>query len=241
MHLLTPAVSGTYSLMEEGLKETSRNRPIRLRISHGRQLCILAGIACVHLIMQSAQAQPVRFAIDSDSSRFLFTVAHLGMFDVNGSFREVAGFVEVDLATGVPVRTEIELQASSIFTDDSSRDENLRSEDFLDVQRHPVVRFKSLSIIPPDSSDGEYQIEGLITIFGVTRKLVAPFMFEIDGRINLKNDLGLIVNDASGKIEISTEFMLDREDFNLTFGRIMDAMIGDEIKVHVRIVARAQT
>ena len=69
-----------------------------------------------------------------------------------------------------------------------------------------------------------FEIEGELTIFGMTKKLRVPFAFNLDDDI----------------VYIQAEFELSREDFRLSFGRLMDAMVGDQISVRVRIVARAQ-
>ena len=205
---------------------------------------IFGGLAFFAFANQPAEAQLRTFIIDSDSSEFAFTVEHLGLFKVDGSFQESSGSVQVDLDRKLPVQADVELSVASINTDDDSRDENLRSDEFLDAERYPFIRFEGVAIMgskseiaTDDSSRGrtegggrseENQIEGQITIFGVTRDVQIPFTFEIDDET------------AVPTIVIRAQFKLSRDEFSLSFGRLMDAMVGDEISVRVRIVARAQ-
>jgi len=208
-----------------------------MRVSSFSQIYILVGLVLALQTIQSmdAAAQDANsqiFIVDSDSSEFVFKVAHFGMFDVNGSFQEASGFIEVDMSRELPVRAEIELRVESINTDDDTRDQNLRSDEFLDAERFPVVRFESFTIRKPESTgenlDQKSHIEGQMTIFGAKRNLQFPFTFEIRDEIK------------PATVYIHAEFKLSRDDFNLSFGRLMDAMVGDEISVRVRIVARAQ-
>lgn len=210
-----------------------------MRVSPFSEIYVPVVLALALMANQSVevlaqQTEPRTFIIESDSSEFAFTVAHFGMFDVDGFFQDVSGFVEVDLIREMPLRAEIELRVKSIDTDDESRDENLRSDEFLDAEKFPLIRFESLYVrnLKPagESGDGagNYQIAGKITIFGVTKDIQVPFTFEI------KEETERAI------ISIRAEFQLSRKDFNLSFGRFMDAIVGDKISVTVRIVARAQ-
>jgi polyisoprenoid-binding protein YceI len=176
-----------------------------------------------------SMAQSVRFRVNPDSSLFAFTVAHMGMLDVDGSFQNVDGLIEISRETSAPVSATVTLDVASITTGNASRDENLRSDEFLDVEQFPLIQFASRSIVKSETEQNMFHIVGDLTIYGVTKPLEmsVPFNFA----------------DSSGQstIVIDAAFSLFRKDFKLSFGRIMNAMVGDEIHVRVRIAADIET
>ena len=185
---------------------------------------VLCGLVFVLLAARPVRAQPQSFFVDSDSSEFTFAVEHLGMFTVNGSFQLSSGTVDVDWSSRVPTRAIIELNTESIKTDNESRDEDLRSEDFLDALRYPTIRFEGHTIKHGETTS----ITGRLTISGNTEEIQVPFKFEI------RDDI------IPATIIVRSHFKLSRETFDLSFGRFMDAMVGDEISVRIRIVARSE-
>ena len=73
---------------------------------------------------------------------------------------------ESDLANS---RVEVSIEAASIHTRDDQRDAHLKSADFFDVEKFSTLSFKSKGI--SIARDGEWSVEGELTIRGVTRKV----------------------------------------------------------------------
>lgn len=165
------------------------------------------------------------YEIDSEESVFEFRVTHLGLLDVVGSFEDAGGTVEIDPTTGAPIRTSIEIRSESISTDDKSRDDTVRSDEFLDVDRFPSIGFESSSIEQTGTSPQNFRVVGSLTIAGVTKQLDAIFSMSETSDTN------------PGRLDINSQFVLNRADYGLKFGRIMNAMVGDTIDVTLRIVA----
>ena len=154
-------------------------------------------------------AQVETYRIDKNQSSVAFEVTHLGVLKVNGQFKDFSGmfvFVEEKLT-----HIESKIEVESIDTDDTSRDQSLVDEGYLNAKEHPFIQFKSISV-------KDNVITGLLTIKEVEKNMEFPF------HLMKKKDFY--------QITIST--LLSRKDFNLNFGT-MDALVGDEIRIELKI------
>ena len=105
------------------------------------------------------------WAVDPAHSAVGFSVKHLGIATVRGRFEEFEGTLEIgdDLSTARAFGTA---QVNSINTDETARDEHLRSADFFGAEANPELRFESTSVRPLD--EDTFEIEGDLTMNGVT-------------------------------------------------------------------------
>jgi len=76
-----------------------------------------------------------------------FRTRHMMVSWVNGMFKNISGTVEFDTETGEFQSMETEFDAKSLWTGLEMRDNHLRSADFLDVENHPKITFKSTKIV----------------------------------------------------------------------------------------------
>ena len=176
-----------------------------------------------------ASGQVKRFIVDNDQSSFTFTVAHLGMLDVVGELSGASGYIDVEMETGIPAETRVSLNATTLSTDNSSRDETIHSDEFLDTGRYPAIEFTSTEFslqYEPTLADSGYSGEGELTIAGTTKPI--SFLYALEPATTA---------DGRNTITVSSTFLLSRENFRLEFGRIMDAMVGDEVAVTVVLTA----
>jgi len=98
---------------------------------------------------------------------------------VKGRFGGVAGTIEVDEETPNRSRVEVEIDAASIDTGVEQPDEHLRSADFMDVERHPAITFRSTRLEGAYGEPGDsFQLAGDLTIRGTTREVVLDVTFE---------------------------------------------------------------
>ncbi|MGH7574379.1 MAG: YceI family protein [Longimicrobiales bacterium] len=88
------------------------------------------------------------WTIDPQHAHAEFAVRHLMISTVKGRFAEVSGTVQADEADPTRSSVEIEIEAASIDTRVEQRDQHLRSADFLDVENHPKITFRSRRIEP---------------------------------------------------------------------------------------------
>jgi polyisoprenoid-binding protein YceI len=105
------------------------------------------------------------------SARSTFTRVHGKIPGITGDIR----FSENDL-NGSWFNMSVE--AKNLDTDNKKRDNHLRSADFLDVEKFPLIKFKSKSI---SKSETGFSVTGDLTIKDVTKEISFPFSFENQG------------------------------------------------------------
>ncbi len=106
------------------------------------------------------------YAIDATHSSMVFRILHTNMGYVFGMFRGVDGSFTFDPDNLDESSFEFTADASSIFTNNETRDEHLRSPDFFAAEEHPEITFESTSV--EEVNEGTYRITGDLTMRGTT-------------------------------------------------------------------------
>ncbi|WP_370942147.1 YceI family protein [Amycolatopsis sp. cg5] len=144
------------------------------------------------------------WTIDVAHSEVAFTVRHMMIATVRGSFESVTGRIEIaeDLAAS---SIEVEIDTASVHSRNPKRDEHLRSDQFLDVAAFPKATFRSTAVNLDRGLDAAV-LAGELTIHGVTKQL--DFALRFNG----------VATDPWGntKAGFSAEATIDRHDFGLT-------------------------
>ncbi|MBS1532531.1 MAG: YceI family protein, partial [Bacteroidetes bacterium] len=102
-----------------------------------------------------------------------FTIQNFG-FDVNGSFTGLHGAIDFDPQKPENARFDVDIDASSINTDNTLRDGHLRGASYFDVKNHPRIRLESIKV-EADSQPGSYKLLGKLTIKNTTKNIFVPF------------------------------------------------------------------
>lgn len=163
-------------------------------------------------------AETSTWTIDSAHSGVEFSIKHLGVSTVRGSFSGVTGAVIWDSANVGDSHVEATIDTNTLNTGQPKRDEHLKSPDFFDVTKYPTMTFQSTSV--KRSSDGKLQIIGNLKLGGQTR----PVTLDVDGPAAPQK--GMNGKLVSG---FSATGMLKRSDFN--FGqKYTEPVLGDDVK-----------
>jgi polyisoprenoid-binding protein YceI len=101
----------------------------------------------------------------------LFQVRHL-ISRVRGRFSDFEGAIDFDAEHPERSKVALTIRTASIDTNEPNRDTHLRSGDFFDVDRYPLLTFTSTSIRPRGGQI--YDVEGDLTIRGVARRITLP-------------------------------------------------------------------
>jgi len=152
-----------------------------------------------------------------------FKVRHMMIANVKGRFSKVSGVLVLDEAKPANSRVEASIEAASIATLDDQRDAHLKSADFLDVEKHPTLSFKSTGI--GAVGNGELSIEGDLTIHGVTRKV----RFAAEGPTAPAKDPW-----GNSRVAISAEAKINRKDFGLTWNAALETggiLVGEDVAI----------
>jgi polyisoprenoid-binding protein YceI len=161
--------------------------------------------------------------IDPAHSHAQFKVKHMMISNVKGEFAGVSGKLELNASDITKSKVEASIDATTINTREPQRDAHLKSADFLDTEKFPVLTFKS-SRISKITID-QLSVEGDLSIHGVSRSVV----FEVEGpSAPMKDPWG------NTRIGLSATTRINRKDFGLTWNSALEAgglMVGEEVTI----------
>lgn len=189
-------------------------------------------------------SKETKWSIDPSHSEISFKVRHLMIAHVKGSFKSFDASIYTEGTDFTTADIDLWIDAASINTGDSTRDEHLKGPDFFDVANHKQLNFTSSTIGKPDK-DGNHELWGELTIKGITKnvKLMVQFGrlvkdpwanekagFTLTGTIN-RTDWGLIWNSTleAGGIMVSEEVTITCEVELINAGKKDLVMQLDEI------------
>jgi len=152
-----------------------------------------------------------------------FSAKHLGMMTVRGHFAELTASGEIDVEH--PERSTIEatINTGSIRTHNEQRDNDLRSSNFLEVDKYPTLSFKSTRIEPAGAD--RYTLTGDLTIKGTTR----PVSLDVV-KYGEFND-----PQMGHRIGYAAEGQINRKDFGMRFDMMLDGkfIVSNEIQINI--------
>jgi len=181
------------------------------------------------VLLVAAPAVAGSWTIDPAHSVMNFKVRHI-FSRTGGSFDRWEGTMSFDGENPASLAAEISIEAASINTDNESRDEHLRGEDFFDVEKYPAIHFISTSA---EQRDGSWVLVGNLTMHGVTKEVAIDFEFHGAGL----NPWGQTVAGFSGSL------VVNRKDFGIEWNKSLDAggaVLGDEISIDLEVEAAEQ-
>lgn len=163
---------------------------------------------------------PGIWTIDAAHSSVAFSVKHLMISKVRGSFSGFSGTVTVPedrLATAV----EVTIDPATVNTADANRDAHLKNGDFFDTEQFPSWKFVSKGI----RVDGDdYVLTGDLTMRGVTK----PVDLEVEFEGVSKDPWGNI------KAGFSAQGEVNRKDFGMEYNAALETggvLIGEKVKL----------
>lgn len=168
-----------------------------------------------------------RYEIDSAHSSLQFSVRHLMVSNVRGTFTGVKGTVLHDVANPSASSVEATIDVNTVNTHDAQRDTHLKSPDFFDVATYPTIAFRSTKV--EKKSDDQFAVTGDLTIHGVTKPVILD-VTEVSEQT--KDPWG------NARIGASMKTKLKRSEFGLTWNAALETgglMIGDDVKLDFEI------
>jgi len=164
-----------------------------------------------------------RWQFDPFHTQVEFTAKHLGMMTVRGHFTEISATGHIDPDHPEASSVEVTIQSASIRTHHAARDNDLRSSNFLEVDKYPTITFKSTMI--EAAGQDRYTMIGDLTIKGNTRPVTLNVV-----RFGEFNDPNM-----GHRIGYSAEGQINRKDFGLTFNMMLDGkwIVSDEVQIMI--------
>ena len=108
------------------------------------------------------------WSIDKMHSNINFSVTHLVISEVDGSFKVYDGKIVSTTPDFNNASIEFSVDVNSINTDNSMRDDHLKGDDFFNAATYPKMTFKSTSFTKV--SGNKYNLTGDLTVRNVTKK-----------------------------------------------------------------------
>jgi polyisoprenoid-binding protein YceI len=166
--------------------------------------------------------------LDTVHTHVGFSVKHMMVTTVRGQFRQYRGTLKIDPTDFARSAFEGEIDVASIDTGNADRDTHLRTNDFFDVANHPKILFKSKRVVP--KGDGEYNVDGELTIRGVTKAMT----LDVEFHGTSKNPYGRTVAG------LSVRGTINRKDFGVNFNALLETggvAVGEKVKLEVDVEA----
>ena len=145
---------------------------------------------------------------------------------VTGQFTQFNATVEARGDDFTTAKVHFTADVNSISTNNDQRDAHLKNNDFFDAENHPELKFESDRI--EKITDEEYKLEGILTIRGISKKVI------------LSAEYGGITVDPWGNTRtgFSITGKINRKDFGVSFGMVSETggvLLGDEVKLSANV------
>lgn len=172
----------------------------------------------------SAFAQTSTWTIDTNHAQTNFKILHMGVSTVRGSISGVTGTIVWDDKDLSKSSVEATIDTTTVSTNNVTRDKDLKSANFFNVEKFPTMTFKSTSVT---KVNGKLQVTGDLTLTGVTKSVT----LDVDGPTAPQKGMrGKMV------IGLSAKGTVKRSDFN--FGsKYGAAMLGDDVDFTIDVEA----
>jgi polyisoprenoid-binding protein YceI len=164
--------------------------------------------------------------IDTSHTHLQFTVRHMMLSKVRGSFEKFSGTVQLDEANPANTILDIQIETASINTRDPQRDGHLKSPDFFNAETFPLMTFKSQKV--DVTGENSAVLTGDLTIRDVTREVKLDVEF-----------LGMSKSPwgtQNAGFEAKTKIL--REDWGLTWNVALETggwLVGKEIEINIEL------
>ncbi len=164
--------------------------------------------------------------LDKSHSGITFSVRHMMITNVRGSFNDFDAVVSADASDLTGLEASLTIDVNSIDTKDEGRDGHLKSPDFFNAEQFPQISFKKTALVAKGGED--YALTGDLTIAGVTKS------------VTLNTEISGPAKDPWGntKFGVVADGSISRSEFGLSWNAALETggfLVGDAIKIHIEL------
>jgi len=182
-------------------------------------------MAALLFIAAAANAQS-KWTVDASHSNVKFSVNHLVVSEVEGYFKKFDGTIDAPGADFNNSKINFTVDVNSINTDNEMRDKHLKSDDFFNGEKYPLMLFKSTSF--KKGKGNNYVLEGDLTIRDVTKKVKFDVAYG-----------GTVVDPwGNTKAGFKTTAKISRKAYGLKWNTLTEAggaVVGDEVTMIIKL------
>lgn len=173
--------------------------------------------------------QPVveagKWTVDKSHSNVKFTITHLVVSEVEGSFKLFDGSMQNTKEDLSDAKIDFSVDVASIDTDNQRRDTHLKSDDFFNAEKFPAMKFTSTSMKP--AGENKYKLAGNLTIRDVTK----PVEFDVTygGSANAM---------GTTKLGFKAQTTINRFDYNLKWDKATEGgglVVSEDVDIALNI------
>jgi polyisoprenoid-binding protein YceI len=161
------------------------------------------------------------WTLDPTHSELEFKVKHLMITTVTGSFNDFTAELTTEAEDFSDAKVSFEAQVASISTNNTDRDNHLKSADFFDAETYPTIKFEGASL----AKDGDdYILSGNLTVKDTTKP------------VKLEVEFGGIATDPWGNVKagFTLKGKINRHDFGLTWNAALETggvMVSEDVRI----------
>ncbi|MDP4210301.1 MAG: YceI family protein [Bacteroidota bacterium] len=177
-------------------------------------------------LSQVALFAQTKWTVDNVHSSIKFTVSHLVISEVEGTFKTYSGTVMASKPDFTDAAIDFTVEVKSISTDNEMRDTHLKSADFFDAEKYPQMTFKSTSF--KKLTANKYLLTGNLTIHGITKSVKFDVTY------------GGTANDGYGntKAGFKATTKINRFDYGLQWNKLTEAggaTVGKIVTINIKL------
>jgi len=162
-----------------------------------------------------------KFVFSQDGSKLEWVGAKVtGKHD--GGFKVFSGTVEVPGGKVEAGKVTVDIDATSVFSDNEKLTGHLKSADFFEVEKFPKARFVSTAVTPGGAAGATHTVTGNLELHGVTKSISFPAK----------------IRASESEVAIEAEFGLNRKDFGILYTGKADDLIKDDVLIKLNIQAK---
>ena len=185
------------------------------------RIAVTAGLAAV--LSLPAAAASSTWNIDPAHSSAQFSVRHLAISTVRGTFSKISGTVLLDESDITKSTVNVSIDVATVDTHEPDRDADLRTDKFFDVAKYPTMTFKSKKV--EQVAPGKLKVTGDFTLHGVTKEVV----LDVEGPTPpVKDPWG------NQRAAVSASTKINRQVYGVKWNANMDnggVVVGDDVSI----------
>ncbi len=178
------------------------------------------------ILLGSIAVAADEFQIDPNHSSATFTVRHMVISNVAGRFGSVTGTILYDEKNLENSSVNAVIKTATINTDNASRDGDLKSANFFDVEKYPEITFKSKRI---EKRGDQLVAIGTLTMKDVSKDIELPF------------EVATLKTAKGTRIGVTSSTKLNRQDYHINWNKTLDngsLVVGNEVKIELSLEAQ---
>ena len=190
-----------------------------------------ASIPLALLVSAPLAAAPATYRIDPEHFSIAFLIEHIGYERLIGQFTQASGEFVYDEQAKQLRSGLVEVRAASVTTHHDRRDAHVRGGDFLDTEKHPVIRFVAREYRSSHSGSEPGTLRGELTMLGQTHP--------VELKVRLNKAAKYPFGHRKHTLGVSASTTIERSRWGMTYG-VANGMVGDKVELLFELEALRQ-